>query len=59
VHARDHQVEPGQDLAVAVERTVVQDVDLDPVQDGEPVELVAELLVELGNHLELLQPPLP
>jgi hypothetical protein len=41
VHAGDDHVEPGQDLGVAVQRAVLEDVHLDPVQDGEAVELVA------------------
>ena len=54
VHARDHDVELGEQVVVLVEATVFEDVDLDAGEDAERRELV----VEPRDHLELLAQPL-
>ena len=54
VHARDDDVELGEQLVVLVERAVVEDVDLDAGEDAER----RELLVELVDDVELLAQPL-
>ena len=54
VHARDDDVELGEQLVLLVERAVLEDVDLDAGQDPER----RQLLVELGDDVELLAQPL-
>ena len=54
VDAADHDVEPGQQVVVLVERAVEVDVALDAGQDAER----RELLVEPGHDVELVLEPL-
>ena len=49
VHAGHHDVEPGQQRRVLVERTVLEDVDLDAGEDAER----GQLRVQRLDHLEL------
>ncbi len=50
VHRADHQVQPGEQLVLLVQRAVVEDVDLDA---GEDPEAVRQLLVQLRHVVEL------
>jgi len=53
VHARDHDVELGEEVVVLVERAVLEDVDLDAGEDAERCELG----VERVHDVELLAQP--
>ena len=54
VHARDDDVELGEQLVLLVERAVLEDVDLDAGEDAER----RELLVQRVDDVELLAQPL-
>ena len=53
VHARDHDVDAGEQLFVLVERAVFEDVDLDAGEDPERREVV----VERAHDFELFAQP--
>ena len=54
MHARDDDIDAGEHVVVVIERTVVEDVDLDARQDPER----RQLLVQRRDDVQLLEQPL-